>query len=418
MANPTPIVLYTADGKAELWNPTILSKICKDEKYLDNTLANNPELMGLESRRTGIRGPFKVFSKLQLKTPQGRSIVPDIVILSASGHIIVVEVKVFENTQLKNREVIAQIIDYAACLSALSKNELAEIFIKNIGTASANWEEFINASFPDESDNDELAEILMERFQTGHINLVIACDKAPTGLSEIIRGIATQSALEFELDLIEVIPHVKSDTNSSVVIFVPRTRLSTEIVARTSVTVSWSKQDERPNFDIRVMSLEDIEENIKMVNQDNKRAWDYNSFMSEIQSECGEVQACVSQQILEWGEKQNLNPNWKKEKYTNATVMLTLPIAKGNCKILSITSPSDGRLGIKFGEYLKHPPLDSYERRRRLLDDLNSIPKVYLSISNLDEKDKTPSILLSLLKEPAAFEKFTEAMERFLAGVG
>ena len=59
--------------------------------------------------------------------------------------------------------------------------------------------------------------MLRERISIGQINLVIACDKVPSGLPEIVRGVSTQSAVAFELDLVEVAPFV--DVSSDAMTF-------------------------------------------------------------------------------------------------------------------------------------------------------------------------------------------------------
>src|SRR6266850_188359 len=111
MAQPV-VHLWRESGEHQEWQPTTLSDLGKDEKFLEQIIADSPELLGL--RGSGIKGPFKAFRQLSLETPQGRSIRPDIVFLTASGHAVVVEVKLHSNPDLGKRDVIAQIVDYAS----------------------------------------------------------------------------------------------------------------------------------------------------------------------------------------------------------------------------------------------------------------------------------------------------------------
>ncbi|MEK6237834.1 MAG: hypothetical protein N2C14_24250 [Planctomycetales bacterium] len=172
----------------------------KYEEFLEDALANSPELLLLESRRTGVSGPFKIFRQVSMQTPSGRGILPDIVILAASGHVIVVEVKRYVNPELKDRAVIAQIIDYASSFAALTEQQCLQLF----GTKEdATWTDAVDAMFPGDEAPDELAEVLFLRMQRGELNLVIACDKIPPGLPDVVAGITSQNALGFELDLLE-----------------------------------------------------------------------------------------------------------------------------------------------------------------------------------------------------------------------
>jgi hypothetical protein len=191
-----------------------------------------------------------------METPAGRSIYPDIVMLAASGHLVVVEVKLSVNSELRDRAVIAQIIDYSSSFAALSEEELRELF--DSSGSSPTWGEFVERSFPDDRDSDELAAVLLKRIHSGQINLVIACDKIPAGLPAIVSGIASQSALGFDLDLVEVVPFVREVSEAAEIIFVPSPRLATEIVARTVVTVTHRQGDQIPSVKVTVASPEEI----------------------------------------------------------------------------------------------------------------------------------------------------------------
>jgi hypothetical protein len=65
------IVRSVRSQAPELWQPTTLDKLRKDEKFLEDVLSSRLELIGLENRRSGIRSPYKVFRQLTLQTPTG-----------------------------------------------------------------------------------------------------------------------------------------------------------------------------------------------------------------------------------------------------------------------------------------------------------------------------------------------------------
>lgn len=264
MTSSRAFVVWRSNGDADHWMPTTLEALGKNEQFLETVIAQHPELMRLESRRAGIRGPSAVFRQVRFQTPQGRSIRPDIVIFFASGHVLVVEVKLANNDELKDRRVLAQIIDYAASFSALTEDELLPLFA---GDSAATWANFVEQLFPTEENCEELAEILVSRMQSGELNLVIACDKAPTGLQELLDGVATQSALGFDLDLVEITPHVNPEQPESGVLFVPHTRLATEIVSRTAVTVTYRQGESMPATNVETTSVEEIEANLRAATQ-------------------------------------------------------------------------------------------------------------------------------------------------------
>ena len=255
----TTIVTQGADGAPALWQPTTLDQLGKLEVDLEVALANTPELLGLESRRTGIYGPFMVFRQLELATPEGRAVYPDIVLLAASGDIVVVEVKRFVNPELKDRSVVAQIIDYVSSLAALTEEGMARLFN---GGKQVEWASLVAGFFPGQEDIEELAATLLANARQGDLHMVIACDKAPNGLYERARSVSAQSHLGFSLDVVEVCPFVRKDGSADTIMFVPELRLSTEIVARTVVTVTDQQGAPLPSVSVTTTSVEAIEENL------------------------------------------------------------------------------------------------------------------------------------------------------------
>lgn len=259
------IIRRNVNNETEVWLPTTLDQLNKQEDFLEEMIAENPKLLKLESRLTGILGPFAVFQQIVFETPQGREIQPDIVLFAASGHVIIVEVKRSVNPELKDRRVIAQIVDYAASFSAMSEKEIVALFDSEYSSNEMLWSQIIQNHFPSEDNCDELAEILMNRFLSGELNLVIACDKAPTGLDELIKGVSTQSALGFKIDLVEITPYICQHAEDSGITFASRTHLTTEIVARTAVTVTYRQGDMQPSVNVQTTAISDVEENIHAV---------------------------------------------------------------------------------------------------------------------------------------------------------
>jgi hypothetical protein len=255
----TTIALRSPDGPPALWKPTTLDQIGKHEADLEAALSETPELLCLETKRTGIYAPFAVFNQLALPTPMGREIYPDITLLTASGDVVIVEVKLFANPEIRNRSVIAQIIDYVSSISALDEDGMARLFN---GGVEAEWTALVRSHFPHEEDVDELAAEMLANAAAGDVRIVIACDKAPKGAYDLARSVSAQSHLGFSLDVLEVTPYVPADGPIHSIMYVPNVRLSTEIVARTAVSVSVQPGTQRPVVNVETTSVEDIEENL------------------------------------------------------------------------------------------------------------------------------------------------------------
>lgn len=255
----TTIAVRGTDGTPVLWRPTTLDQIGKHEADLEAALSNTPELLCLETKRTGIYAPFAVFNQLALPTPMGRETYPDITLLTASGDVVIVEVKLFANPEIRNRSVIAQIIDYVSSISALDEDGMARLFN---GGGDAEWAALVRSYFPHEEDADELAAELLANAAAGDVHIVIACDKAPKGAYDLARSVSAQSHLGFSLDVLEVTPYVPEDGPTHTIMYVPNVRLSTEIVARTAVSVSVDAGTRQPVVNVKTTSVEEIVEDL------------------------------------------------------------------------------------------------------------------------------------------------------------
>lgn len=250
-----------------MFSPTTIRALGHDEAFLEARIAEHPDLLGMESLASGIQGPFRVFRQLSLPTPSGRVVSPDLVLVSRSAHLVVVEVKLADNPELKSRAVVAQVVDYSSSLSTLAhQGELASLFAadtESLEALAAEW-------FAGESDPKEYAEVLEARCADGDIDLVIACDQSPPGLDDLGEAVHRQSALAFRLQVVEVTPFVAS--RDGAILFEKRVRARTEIVARTHVSVSWEGEGRPATVHVSSTPL-DRQEEVLSEAESGKRRW-------------------------------------------------------------------------------------------------------------------------------------------------
>jgi hypothetical protein len=171
--------------------------------------------------------------------------------------VIAVEVKLSNNAELRQRDVIAQILDYATSLSRLDEPGFCRLLDQD-GKSGEQWFEFVRQCFPNQSNVDELATTYLERISRGEVNIVIACDKVPPGVAETVASLSSQASLGFECDVVEIVPFVREVNESAELIFVPSIRLSTEIVARTAVVVTYRQGETVPQTSVQVTSAGEI----------------------------------------------------------------------------------------------------------------------------------------------------------------
>jgi len=125
---------------------------------------------------------------------------------------------------------------------------------------ATTWFDLVQELFPNDTNVEELAETLRNRIAEGEINLVIVCDCIPPGVPDVVSGIASQETLAFDLDLVEVRPFVRDGDDAKEILFVPTTRLATEIVSRTAVSVTYREGDQQPSTDVKIIHASEADE--------------------------------------------------------------------------------------------------------------------------------------------------------------
>lgn len=258
-----PPILQRARGAFRSWRPTTLAEQGMGEEVLETALASDVSLLMLPGR--GIHFQDSIcFRQVSMQSRSGRPVRLDLLVLTDSGHAIVAEVKRFGNPELAGREVLAQVVDYAASLSACSGKELAG----HLGYPS--FLRLVEERFPGAREKDDLASSLERRFRDGDLLLIVACDRAPDGTVEWLRSVAAQSSLSFDLAVLEVRPYVSSGEEDSV-LFVPTVHSETHIVSRTAVVIRNEAGTERIVVNVQVESGEEIEENLAEASEEVRR---------------------------------------------------------------------------------------------------------------------------------------------------
>jgi hypothetical protein len=254
-------LLSIGDGESRTWIPTTIRALGKDEDFLEAQIGKAPALLGLEDLRTQVRGPYAAFHQLGVETPLYQNVAPDIVFLTASGHVVIVEVKLADNPDLRGRKVVAQIVEYAASIARYSEEELVELFDSDL-TVGAPFSEVVRKHLPECDDPIDLANELVRKIQAAEIHLVVACDQAPEGLREFMKAVTAQQALgNYELRVCEVVPYIQAGGTGGGAILVPSGILRTEVVARTVVEVK-AVDGQKPTVTAQVTPQDVVQANL------------------------------------------------------------------------------------------------------------------------------------------------------------
>lgn len=391
------------DNQTLRYQPTTLKQQGKDEEFLERIIVDNFDVLGLDSLEDGVFGPFVCWQQVPLRTPEGRTIYPDIVAITGSGHFIVVEVKLGNNHELKNRDVISQIIDYASSFSAYSMLELMGALNPGV-PENTTWEEFLGSLFPAHSNIQELASVLKRRINDGDLNLVIACDYSPLGTRELLRGVATQSAVGFKLDLIHLTPYIDCSRKQQEILFIPERQITTEIIARTAVTIRIEEGMAVPGIHLETSSIEDIRENLNEPSASSK-VWNESRFFAALtESKTGETVA-IARQVYDFFVANGCRIAFGKGRITGS-VYFMFDNEYGNNYTVALWS--NGRIEVPFGQLQNQPSFEDEESRLELLKMLNELKDIELAQDVITKK--YPSIEIDYLEEPGELERFLQIM--------
>jgi len=230
----SPVVL---DGLALPLNPRRLARVNTvaaagsplkfPEKLLQELIHADPGILPVQEIDRGFSDLRPVCQELPLAS--GTKYV-DNLLINPDGRICIVECKLWRNPEAV-REVVAQVLDYAAELSRLSYSELEKAGAK---ASRQNEREFLVRTVLGDGASDELKvdfiDALSLSLRNGTFLLLIAGDGIRAGLHQIA-DLLNRSTLGFSLGLVEIAFYGNVTTGPFYV--QPRILFRTETVTRT-----------------------------------------------------------------------------------------------------------------------------------------------------------------------------------------
>lgn len=198
------------------------------EGWLQDLLDKNPQILPTDE----IEEVFSPIASIgrELATEVGYI---DNLFISSFGYPVIVETKLWRNSEAK-REVVAQIIDYAATFSKWTFTHLDEVCKQKTQKGILD---FIQDSFdldPEEMpDEDQIAKNLRQ----GRFLLLIVGDKIRNSLVDMLGYINQYPALSTNIGMIELQMYQVPNTENDILV-VPNIVAKTEIVERSVVQVN------------------------------------------------------------------------------------------------------------------------------------------------------------------------------------
>lgn len=197
----------------------------RDEKWLQDLLFRHPELLPLDEIDPDAGAILPLCRELPLPRAGG-SVYPDLLGVTRSGRLVIIECKLWRNPQAR-REVVAQITEYAALLRRWSYTDLAERLKQKERWSGAHpLYERAKAVWPDLNEA-RFVDGVTRSLASGDFHLLIVGDGIRSDLMALVEHMAGGHAGLARLGLVEIL--LWSDDAGRTVVL-PRAALRTEVV--------------------------------------------------------------------------------------------------------------------------------------------------------------------------------------------
>lgn len=205
-------------------SPTSVSAPAYDERWLRDLLFRHPELI-VADRDHGLGDIVPLCCELPLPRAGG-TVFADLLGVSRSGRLVVIECKLWRNPQAR-REVLAQILEYAALLRHWSFGDLSSTLRRKLtlvdpnpifAAAKLRWPDLEEAPFVD---------AVTRSLRLGDFQLIIAGDGIRSDTHAIAEHLNAQGGGLAQLALLEI--QIWQATSGNIVV-VPTVPLRTEVL--------------------------------------------------------------------------------------------------------------------------------------------------------------------------------------------
>lgn len=346
----------------------------RDEPYdleaiLQDLLARYPDLLpGDQIDRTNPRRWLLVGREVLLRTEEAGPLrwSVDHVFLDQDGVPTLVEVKRSVDYRIR-REVVGQMLDYAANTVAPWRAEVRRMFELDCAKTGLNPEEVLRRSLGDELDSEIFWRSVETNLSARKLRLIFVADAIPVELQGVVEF------LNENMQSIEV--------------------LAVEIKRYTSTSGA-------EGFVSRVLGQTAAAQEKKR--QGNQ--WDEASFLITLRDRKGEESAAVARRVCDWARTELPRFSFGSG-VTDGSVFPVLDV--GDASFYPFALWTYGSIEVQFQYMRDRPPFDQEAVRVEAIRRLNEVPGIDIP---LDAHSRRPSFGMAALIDPPSLERFFEVV--------
>lgn len=202
------------------------------EAWLQEVLRKHPDILPVEEF-----GPvFYPLISIGREVPTAAGNI-DNLFISHSGYLVVVETKLWRNPEAK-REVVTQLIDYAASLAHISYDELDELvrqYLRRYEQSDLSLEQWVEAQL--EPVDRGFQRRVARNLKLGRFLLLIVTDHARPSVLDMLKRVNAYPSLSMDIGVVEMRPFRRLGAGSNGVLLIPYIAGRTEIIERSVVEV-------------------------------------------------------------------------------------------------------------------------------------------------------------------------------------
>ena len=222
-----PCIVSDVDGSKECLP---LSRLPRDktlylEDWLQRVVEAEPSILPVDTVDERVQEPL-VSLGMEIHVGSGWI---DNLLISQNGYLVVVETKLWRNQEAR-REVVAQILDYAAQLRTWDYSKLEEQWKKLSGSSQSLWEHV----HPEGLDEAEWIDEVNYNLSRGRMTLLIVGDGIRSESMALVKAVSGHPDFEFRLGLIELRLHQLDDGK---ILAIPTTIAKTVEIERVVVGI-------------------------------------------------------------------------------------------------------------------------------------------------------------------------------------
>jgi hypothetical protein len=289
----------------------------------------------------------------------------DHLFLDQEGVPTLVEVKRGSDSRTR-REVVGQLLDYAAhAVLYWTEETIRTRFEDRSRQAGHNPDADLLQFLVDDIAGGDFWQRVKTNLQAGKIRLIFVADAIPSELRRVVEFLNQQ------MDPAEVLAvEIRQYVGGNLQTLVPRVMGQT--IGKSDPT--------RPI-----------------------KHWKEASFLAELTTRRGDLEAAAARCILRWSEQKGCRIWWGKGAQWGSFM-----VGHAGAEHCTIAVWTSGLVEIPFNWLRRTPPFDAESKRQELREKLNAIPGISIPESGIE---KHPNVPLQVLTAPGALDKFLEVLE-------